>query len=148
MDIKRERSLTGELGVFVRLAVAVKKRLQLYYLKRRSFLELRPEINLPDTPLSLAFNQNIICIAYKSEYSMVQYSLLTLGVGPNDYEKTDLIQTLSIHSSVTLMADGRFALGKEDQTVRIKAITEDSEPGKQNSVGLGLKVSLYLYFSQ
>ena len=96
----------------VRLVVAVRRKLQLYYWKNRKFLELQPEINLPDVPKSVAWCKNGICIGYRSEYGLVKLDSL------DKFEVVELFPTSKSqeNSSVTLMSDERFALGKDDQT--------------------------------
>ena len=53
LDVSRLKSLSGETVCTVRLVVAVRRKLQLYYWKNRKFLELQADINLPDVPKSL-----------------------------------------------------------------------------------------------
>ena len=70
--------MTGEEGCTVRLVVAVKRKLQFYYWKNRKFLELQPDINLPDVPRTLAWRKDAICIGYGSAYSLVKMGWLNL----------------------------------------------------------------------
>ena len=111
LDVIRVKSLTNEVVCTVRLVVAVKRSLQLYYWKNRKFLELQPDINLPDYARSLAWCKDSICVGYRSDYGMVK-----LTVSPS-FELCELFPTgRNQPTSVTLMADERFALGKDDQT--------------------------------
>ena len=62
----------------MRLVVAVKRKLQFYYWKNRKFLELQPDINLPDVPRTLAWRKDAICIGYGSAYSLVKMGWMNL----------------------------------------------------------------------
>lgn len=97
LDIKRLSSLTGifkyiirlinyfsitifnsyflnyileQITLTVRVCVAVKRKLQLYYWKRDEMLEFAPDIELNDIPKILAWTGNFICVGYKTEYCL------------------------------------------------------------------------------
>jgi hypothetical protein len=42
LDVVRQKTLTGELSAVIRIAVAVRKKLQFFYWKKEKFLELHP----------------------------------------------------------------------------------------------------------
>lgn len=65
LNVTRVQSLTGETVCTVRLVVAVRRKLQLYYWKNRRFLDLQPDISLADVPKSLAWCKDTICIGYE-----------------------------------------------------------------------------------
>jgi hypothetical protein len=52
------------------MCVVVKRKLQLYYLKNRDFLELSKDISLPDVPRAISWYDQMICIGFKSTYSL------------------------------------------------------------------------------
>ncbi|KAF0310166.1 Vam6/Vps39-like protein [Amphibalanus amphitrite] len=52
VDIQRQTSLTGDQSLVVRLCVAVKRKLQLYYWKNREFHELMADLAVPDSTIS------------------------------------------------------------------------------------------------
>lgn len=89
--------------------MAVRKTLQLYLWKNRKFIEFGQDISLHDVPRSLAWRDNSLCIGYRSEYCLIKLSTL---------DKVELFPTgkSQENTSVTLMSDDRFALGKDDQT--------------------------------
>lgn len=68
LDIQRSRSLTGETNLVVRICVAVKRKLQLWYWKHEQFMELYNDIELSDVPKALHWTENTICVGFKSEY--------------------------------------------------------------------------------
>lgn len=56
LDIQSTQSLTGEKNTVVRLCVAVKRKLQLYYWKGKKFEEFKDfELTVPDIPRQLSW---------------------------------------------------------------------------------------------
>lgn len=56
LDIQSTESLTGEKNTVVRLCVAVKRKLQLYYWKGKKFEEFYDfELTVPDIPRQLSW---------------------------------------------------------------------------------------------
>lgn len=59
LNIQQAESLTGEKNTVVRLCVAVKRKLQLYYWKKNQFEDLgdesRNELSVPEVPRELAW---------------------------------------------------------------------------------------------
>uniref|UniRef100_A0A4W5JI69 CNH domain-containing protein n=1 Tax=Hucho hucho TaxID=62062 RepID=A0A4W5JI69_9TELE len=58
----------------LRMCVAVKKKLQLYYWKDREFYELQGDFAAPDIPKSMAWCQNSICVGFKRDYYLIRVS--------------------------------------------------------------------------
>lgn len=58
------------------MAVAVKRKIQLYYLKNNEFLTLMDDISLNDIPKSLVWCQEAICIGYRGEYALLQVQFM------------------------------------------------------------------------
>jgi hypothetical protein len=46
LDVVRQKTLTGELSAVIRVAVAVRKKLQFFYWKKEKFHELHSEVRL------------------------------------------------------------------------------------------------------
>lgn len=68
LNVQRSRSLTGETVLMVRICVAVKRKLQLWYWKQVQFMKLAVDIELSDVPKALLWTENTICVGYKNEY--------------------------------------------------------------------------------
>lgn len=67
MDVQSTESLTGEKNTVVRLCVAVKRKLQLYYWKGKKFEEFKDfELTVPDIPRQLSW-YNIYMYMYMLE---------------------------------------------------------------------------------
>lgn len=71
LDLKRHVTLTGDAVVMIRLVVAVKRKLQLYYWKSRKFHTLREDLALPDVPRALTWCMEAIAVAFKHDYWLV-----------------------------------------------------------------------------
>ena len=113
VDLRRPKTLTGETSVVVRMVVAVKKKLQFYYWKNRKFHDLLPDVSLPDTPKSLAWCHESVCVGFRGEYALIKTS-------SSSSDKNELFPTgKNSTASVSLMRDERFALAKDEQTTFI-----------------------------
>ena len=124
IDVLKQRSLTGETAITLRLAAALKRKLSLFYWKNRKFNEYRADINLPDTPKVVAWCKESICLGFKTEYCFVK---LSESSSPNNVQithpKEQQVTTLfttgnSQEPRINLSPDGeRFSLARDDQTV-------------------------------
>ncbi|KAK6634046.1 hypothetical protein RUM43_001658 [Polyplax serrata] len=109
LDVQNQKSLTGGVSVFVRLCVAVKRKLQFYYWKNDTFLELQSEIAVNDVPRCISWSQDTLCIGFKAEYS-----LLSLSSGNS---KELVLVGKAPEPSITKLGDEVFAVGKDSQTI-------------------------------
>uniref|UniRef100_A0A674CP75 VPS39 subunit of HOPS complex n=1 Tax=Salmo trutta TaxID=8032 RepID=A0A674CP75_SALTR len=101
-------SPTGEAQL--RMCVAVKKKLQLYYWKDREFYELQGDFSAPDIPKSMAWCQNSICVGFKRDYYLIRMD----GRG----SIKELFPTgKQLEPLVVPLADGKVAVGQDDLTV-------------------------------
>jgi len=119
LNILRTTTLTGETGVAVRMAVAVKRKLQFYYWKNRKFHDLFTDISLPDTPHSLAWSRGSVCVGLRGEYCLVRVG----GGSSGDAGQEQLCELFPTgrnqEACVTLLDEERFALQKDEQTTFI-----------------------------
>lgn len=69
-------SLTGEKADFIRLAIAVKRKIQFYFLKNGEFITMCKSITVSDIPKEMSWGQNVICIGFKDEYTLYSVSYL------------------------------------------------------------------------
>nr|XP_013997373.1 unnamed protein product [Salmo salar] len=101
-------SPTGEAQL--RMCVAVKKKLQLYYWKDREFYELQGDFSAPDIPKSMAWCQNSICVGFKRDYYLIRMD----GRG----SIKELFPTgKQLEPLVVPLGDGKVAVGQDDLTV-------------------------------
>uniref|UniRef100_A0A8C4F933 VPS39 subunit of HOPS complex n=1 Tax=Dicentrarchus labrax TaxID=13489 RepID=A0A8C4F933_DICLA len=99
---------TGEERL--RMCVAVKKKLQLYYWKDREFHELQGDFGAPDIPKSMAWCENSICVGFKRDYYLIRMD----GRG----SIKELFPTgKQLEPLVAPLADGKVAVGQDDLTV-------------------------------
>lgn len=77
LDVKRSRSLTGETALVVRMAVAVKRKVQLWYWKNNAFLRWpTADLDVTDVPRALQWSENTVVVGLKTEY--LYYDVSTL----------------------------------------------------------------------
>nr|XP_046269052.1 vam6/Vps39-like protein isoform X2 [Scatophagus argus] len=94
----------------LRMCVAVKKKLQLYYWKDREFHELQGDLGAPDIPKSIAWCENSICVGFKRDYYLFRID----GRG----SIKELFPTgKQLEPLVAPLADGKVAVGQDDLTV-------------------------------
>ncbi|XP_027725735.1 vam6/Vps39-like protein isoform X2 [Vombatus ursinus] len=99
---------TGE--EVLRMCVAVKKKLQLYFWKDREFYELQGDFSVPDVPKSMAWCKNSICVGFKRDYYLIRVD----GKGSTK----ELFPTgKQLEPLVAPLADGKVAVGQDDLTV-------------------------------
>ncbi|KAJ4921223.1 hypothetical protein JOQ06_021911 [Pogonophryne albipinna] len=99
---------TGEERL--RMCVAVKKKIQMYYWKDRDFYELQGDLVQPDIPKSMAWCENSICVGFKRDYYLIRMD----GRG----SIKELFPTgKQLEPLVTPLADGKVAVGQDDLTV-------------------------------
>ncbi|MGH0149835.1 UNVERIFIED_CONTAM: hypothetical protein FKN15_035463 [Acipenser sinensis] len=103
-----QHSSSGEAKL--RMCVAVKKKLQLYYWKDREFHELQGDFAAPDIPKSMAWCENSICVGFKRDYYLIRMD----GRG----SIKELFPTgKQLEPLVAPLADGKVAVGQDDLTV-------------------------------
>lgn len=122
LDIKRQQTQTGEVAVTLRMCVAVKRKIQLYYWKNRNFHELVSELNVPDLPKVIAWSGESLCVGFKGEYCLLKVSGEQRDLFPTGKHPEPRAITLS---------DGRFALGRDEQTIFINT---DGNPTQKYAV--------------
>ncbi|XP_011301039.1 vam6/Vps39-like protein [Fopius arisanus] len=115
LDVQEAESLTGEKNTVVRLCVAVKRKLQLYYWKGRENqfkdlgVESRNELSLPDVPRELAWCGETLIVGFHG----ISYTLLSL-----EGKMKELFPTgKPPKPSITKLSDSSFALGKDSQSI-------------------------------
>jgi len=72
LDVVRQKTLTGELSAVIRIAVAVRKKLQFFYWKKEKFHELHSEVSIPYEPRSIAWCKDTVCVAFMGGYSLIK----------------------------------------------------------------------------
>ncbi|MED6290196.1 Vam6/Vps39-like protein [Characodon lateralis] len=103
-----QQTSSGEESL--RMCVAVRKKLQLYYWKDREFHELQGDLGVPDIPKSMAWCENSICVGFKRDYYLIRLD----GRG----SIKELFPTgKQLEPLVAPLADGKVAVGQDDLTV-------------------------------
>ena len=116
LDITHQTSQTGNQSVTLRLAVASKTRLQLFYWKNRKFNDFQSDIALSDTPKTLAWCKDTICLGFKDQYAIVKLS--TNEPNKSKKELVPLYSTGNQDPRITLLPETeRFALAIDNHSV-------------------------------
>ncbi|KAM8921627.1 vam6/Vps39-like protein [Pelodytes ibericus] len=107
-DLHRRES--GEDSL--KMCVAVRKKLQLYFWKDRTFHELQGDFSVPDIPKSMAWCDNSLCVGLKRDYYMIKVD----GKG----SIKELFPTgKHLEPLAVSLDDGKVAVGQDDLTVVI-----------------------------
>lgn len=108
LNVQSPHSLTGEKNTVVRLCVAVKRKLQLYYWKGKKFEEFKDfELTVSDIPRELSWCGETLILGFRG----LSYTILEL----NGKSKELFPTGKSPEPSVTKLSDSSFVLGKDSQ---------------------------------
>ncbi|OCT68744.1 hypothetical protein XELAEV_18040032mg [Xenopus laevis] len=103
-----QKSRPGE--EVLKMCVAVKRKLQLYFWKDRAFHELQGDFSVPDVPKSMAWCENSICVGFKRDYYLIRVD----GKG----SIKELFPTgKQLEPLAVPLQDGKVAVGQDDLTV-------------------------------
>lgn len=114
LDNKPTTSMTGESNSVVRLCVAVRRKLQLYYGKNGEFKQHLFDFTVPDVPKMISWGQEYLCVAYKSDYA-----LLDLSSG-NPKELFPTGSSRPLEPTIAKYSDNCFILGKDNTSVLVE----------------------------
>jgi tetratricopeptide (TPR) repeat protein len=109
-DLQKVATVTNEFQYPLRLCVLLKRRLLLFYWKNNSFCEFEgcAEIALPDTPRTMAWCKESICIGYKHEYHLIP-------IGGKS-KPLFVVDSRYFEPFVGCLEENRLMLGKGDKT--------------------------------
>ncbi|XP_032663758.1 vam6/Vps39-like protein isoform X1 [Odontomachus brunneus] len=109
LDVLSTQSLTGEKNTVVRLCVAVKRKLQLYYWKGKKFEEFKNfEMTVPDIPRQLSWCGETLILGFRG----LSYTIFDLNGKAKELFPTGK----SPEPSITKLSDNSFVLGKDSQS--------------------------------
>ncbi|EFN80720.1 vam6/Vps39-like protein isoform X2 [Harpegnathos saltator] len=109
LDVQSTQSLTGEKNTVVRLCVAVKRKLQLYYWKGKKFEEFKDfELTVPDIPRQLSWCGETLILGFRG----LSYTIFDLNGKAKELFPTGK----SPEPSITKLSDSSFVLGKDSQS--------------------------------
>lgn len=127
IDSNISKSLTGDLVVLVRMCVAIKRKLQLWYWKYDRLEELQPAIDLNDVPKVLAFSHNTICVGYKTEY--VLYDISTSI--PQKRDLFPISSSRTMDPCISNLSENIFGVAKDEFLISVYASLEHELSSEQ-----------------
>lgn len=78
LNVSRIVSLTDNVTFLIGLCVVVKRQLQFWFWKDNKLLKYRDAIQLDDTPKSVVWFENTICIGFKTDYVIYDVSKMAM----------------------------------------------------------------------
>ncbi|XP_064600177.1 vam6/Vps39-like protein [Liolophura sinensis] len=113
-DLQKHKSLSGEVQPTLRLCVAVRRKLQMFYWKNRDFLELQSDLSLPDTPKCMAWCKDSICVSIKREYCLIK-------VQTGDQKELFPWGSRQQDPVIKQLGEDRLALGRDEMSILINS---------------------------
>ncbi|KAH9637625.1 hypothetical protein HF086_007339 [Spodoptera exigua] len=107
-------SMTGESNSVVRLCVAVRRKLQLYYGKNGEFKQHLFDFTIPDVPKVMSWGQQYVCVGFKAEY--VLYDLAS----GNPQELFPTSSSKSLEPTIAKYSETSFLLGRDQTSVLVE----------------------------
>ncbi|GBP23493.1 hypothetical protein EVAR_12773_1 [Eumeta japonica] len=124
LDNKSATSMTGESNSVIRLCVAVRRKLQLYYGKNGDFKKHLFDFTVPDIPKVMAWGQQYLCIGFKGEYTLYDLS----SGNPEDLFPASSFR--SLEPTITKYSEVCFVLGRDSSSV----LVEEAKPVKIKTI--------------
>ncbi|XP_055878560.1 vam6/Vps39-like protein [Biomphalaria glabrata] len=123
VDVQKRETHTG-IDYYLRMGVASKRKIQLFYWENREFQELRQDLSLYDFPHALSWCQNSLCVGFKRDYFMINTKSGNLKeLFPVGASQPDPL--------VTPLSDNRLALGRDAMSILINA---DGDPTQKEPI--------------
>ncbi|XP_072024948.1 vam6/Vps39-like protein [Amphiura filiformis] len=119
IDLQKPSSKSGG-NYGLKLCVAVKRKLQLFYWRNRSFEEL--QLGVPDVPKAMAWCGNSLCVGFKRDYFLIKIE---------NGELKDLFTTgnaSQAEPTVTRLSEDMLALGRDMMSI---IIDSEGNPAKK-----------------
>ncbi|CAG0914703.1 unnamed protein product [Notodromas monacha] len=130
LHVTEETSQTGVVSVIVRLCVAIKKRLQLYYWKNRDFHVLREDLCLPENPKTLVWSGESIFVGMRGgwkEYLRISLTGESEDLFPVGTDGEAKIVAMG-QGKIGLMQDKKLVIIKSDVFMKSDVMKSDGQP--------------------
>ncbi|XP_066588589.1 vam6/Vps39-like protein [Prorops nasuta] len=110
LNVQQTESLTGTKNTVVRLCVAIKRKLQLYYLKQRQFESFNDqELTVADVPRELVWCGESLILGFRG----LSYTIFDLKGTTKELFPTGK----SPEPNITKISDDSYILGKDSQSI-------------------------------
>lgn len=134
LTMVQEKSSTGEAAIIIRLCVAVKRKLQLYFFKKDFLEEFAKDIDLSDVPKTMCWMNDTICLGFDSEYILYKLDKevpVKISLFPPSSAK-------SIFPYISTVEGEVFALAKDEFTILVDPNAKVTATEKENVMGTGM----------
>ncbi|GFN97687.1 vam6/vps39-like protein [Plakobranchus ocellatus] len=113
VDVQKRQTANG-VEPFLRIGIASKRKIQLFYWQNRDFVELLNDLSLYDFPHALTWCKDSLCVGFKRDYYIINSKTGNLKelfpVGSNQK-----------YPIVTRLFDNRLALGRDAMSILINS---------------------------
>ncbi|XP_077997895.1 vam6/Vps39-like protein [Glandiceps talaboti] len=110
VDVKKEKSMSGGCSYELRMCVAVKRKLQLYFWKNRDFHESQADLGVPDVPKAMSWCGSSLCVGFKRDYFLIKMTGTLKELFPTGKQ---------LEPTVTRLAEDKLALGRDEMSIFI-----------------------------
>ncbi|CAG9100793.1 hypothetical protein JYU34_013536 [Plutella xylostella] len=120
LDNKPATSITGESKSVVRLCVAVRRKLFIYFYdaKNGEFKKHIFDFTVPDVPKAMTWGQEYLCVGFKAEYTLFDLS------SGNPKELFPTSSSKSLEPTVSKYSETCFLLGRDSTSVLVEEAKE------------------------
>ncbi|XP_070577538.1 vam6/Vps39-like protein [Ptychodera flava] len=105
IDLQKQRSLYT-----LRMCVAVKRKLQLFYWQNRDFHETQADLGVPDVPKAMSWCGDSLCVGFKRDYFLIKLTGTLKELFPTGKQ---------LEPTVTRLGEERLALGRDEMSIFI-----------------------------
>ncbi|KAL5008472.1 hypothetical protein ScPMuIL_014053 [Solemya velum] len=112
IDLEKPTSLSGDVQCTLRMSVAAKRKIQLFYWKNRNFLELKNDLSLYDIPRSMAWCKGSLCVGFKRDYFIIK-------VATGDLKELFPVGSRQLEPTVNRLGDDKLMLGRDEMSILI-----------------------------
>ncbi|XP_071480649.1 vam6/Vps39-like protein [Diadema antillarum] len=112
----------GGVHFTLKLCVAVRRKLQLFIWRSRTFEELKPDLGVPDVPKAMSWCGNSLCVGFKRDYFLINID----NGQPKDLFTTG--NASQAEPTVTKLSEDMLALCRDNMSI---IIDSEGQPAKK-----------------
>ncbi|KAK7506799.1 hypothetical protein BaRGS_00001650, partial [Batillaria attramentaria] len=120
VDCQPQDTQSGSKQFYLRIGVASRRKIQLFYWKNRDFHELLSDLSLYDYPHALSWSKDSLCVGFKRDYYII-------NVTTGDLKELFPVGTQQPDPLVTRLKDQRLVLQRDKMSIFINAEGEPTQ---------------------